>query len=245
MLKDLVEFLLLPPGGLIALGLLGLALWRRRLGRWLTGLALALFLLLSVPATAYWLIGPLQAYPALGEQSLSQAGAQAIVVLGGGRKIDTPEYGTTLTEWGILRLRYAAYLQRQTGLPVVTSGGAVRGGGPPEAEIMQRILSVEYGGHSPWAESQSRNTFENAKLTQELLAQHGIRRIFLVTHALHMARAVKAFEHAGFEVIPAPTDFVGQPGGLRAVLPRARTFYQSALAVHELVGRIWYRIRYY
>ena len=49
----------------------------------------------------------------------------------------------------------------------------------------------------------------------------GVRRILLVTHAMHMKRARDAFEAAGLEVVPAPTAWLGggeavprvQPGG--------------------------------
>ena len=64
-------------------------------------------------------------------------------------------------------------------------------------------------------ETGSINTRENALDSYGLLAPRGIRRIILVTSALHMPRAAVAFRKAGFDVIPAPADFVTGWGGAR------------------------------
>ncbi|MGB1879583.1 MAG: YdcF family protein, partial [Gammaproteobacteria bacterium] len=55
-----------------------------------------------------------------------------------------------------------------------------------------------------WVESVSQNTRENARLTAGVL---DVRRIVLVTHALHMPRAMREFHAAGFDVTPAPLGF--------------------------------------
>ena len=69
-------------------------------------------------------------------------------------------------------------------------------------------------GHRPpgalLLEEHSSNTAENASMTQALLQPRGVRRVLLVTSALHMARARAHFEAVGFEVIPAPTDHEGR-----------------------------------
>lgn len=244
MLNDLVDYLILPPGGLILLGLLGLLIWGR-IGRVLVALAILAAWALSAPVSAIHLIDRLQYYPVLSESEFETPSAQAIVVLGGGRKLNTPDYGDTLLEWGILRLRYAALLHRETGLPVVPVGGAVDGEGTPEGILMRRVLEREYGISTALAESDSRSTYENAVNTWRLLSKQGITRIYLVTHAMHMKRAAEAFQQAGFEVVPAPTDYVGPSSGLYAWTPHARTLYHSYLALHELLGRWWYTLRYY
>jgi hypothetical protein len=50
-------------------------------------------------------------------------------------------------------------------------------------------------------EGGSINTHENAILSFQMLAPHSIRKILLVTSAMHMPRAAGAFRKAGFEVI--------------------------------------------
>ena len=80
-----------------------------------------------------------------------------------------------------------------------------------------------------------------------LLAPEGITRVALVTHGWHLPRAVGVFEHAGLQVIPAPT-LVPAPwktgADLPGWLPDGLAFARSMLAVHEYLGGAWYRLRY-
>ena len=56
-------------------------------------------------------------------------------------------------------------------------------------------------------ESESRNTFENAILTRDLVKPAASDRWLLVTSAAHMPRAMATFRHAGFDVVAWPVDY--------------------------------------
>jgi uncharacterized SAM-binding protein YcdF (DUF218 family) len=56
-------------------------------------------------------------------------------------------------------------------------------------------------------ESKSRNTYENAKLTHELLSPKPGERWLLVTSAYHMPRSIGVFRAVGFDVTAAPVDY--------------------------------------
>ena len=56
-------------------------------------------------------------------------------------------------------------------------------------------------------ERESRNTFENAKLSKELLKPKPEETWILVTSAFHMPRAMGVFRKQGWNVIPYPVDF--------------------------------------
>jgi uncharacterized SAM-binding protein YcdF (DUF218 family) len=59
-----------------------------------------------------------------------------------------------------------------------------------------------------------------------------------------MPRARLAFEHAGFEVVAAPTAHATRQGfTLLDVLPDPVALLDSALFFHEAVGTVWYRLR--
>ena len=79
-----------------------------------------------------------------------------------------------------------------------------------------------------------------------MLRAEGIKTIYLVTHAAHMLRSQEAFEQAGLAVVPAATVFTASDPGLslRALVPRATTLARSSYALHELIGRLWYRLAY-
>lgn len=244
--------LILPPANLFLLILIGLALWRRwpRIGRSLAGTGLALLALLSMPKVAELFVRPLERMTAP-LHAPERAGAQAIVVLGAGRLRNAPEYGSRDIPdvTALARLRYAAHLQRRTKLPVLVSGGTV--GKPPAgepayslADAMATALREDFGVPVQWVEARSRDTAENAAYSAALLRADEVRRVLLVTDAMHMARARAAFERAGLEVVDAPTMFfTGQARSIHAWVPSAEGLRRSWYAMYELIGMGWYRLR--
>lgn len=243
-LGNALAFLLLPPGLLIVLMVAGLLLLRKRprpayvlLGAGIAGLYVA-----AMPVTAHFLLGHWEDLP---PTHGATGTAQAIVVLGGGKYPRGPEYGgDTVAEGTLVRLRYAARLHRQTGLPVLVSGGDPDRGGIDEARTMKRVLEQEFAVPVRWMESGSANTLENARLSQRLLEPLGIRTVYLVTHAWHMRRAQMVFEQAGFRVLPAGTAYTTRYRlTLLDFLPSARALLDTARFFHEAIGILWYRVR--
>ncbi len=240
-----IETLIMPPGGLlllIAFGFVLLHFGRGLAGRWLVFLGVACLWTLSLPVVADALLRGLEqeVHPLATEN-----GAEAIVVLSGGRHGRTPEYGgDTVGPSTLERLRYAAHLHRMTGVPVLASGGTPHDETVTLAELMRRVLVVGFGVEPVWTEERSKTTRENALYSAAVLKEHGISRIMLVTHAWHMPRARKTFERHGLEVVPAPTLFTPEStiGGPLAWLPDANALSKSHSALHEWVGRVYYRL---
>lgn len=240
-LTRLIEQLVFPPFSLLALAALGLllALRRRKLGGWLTALSLALLYAAATPAVGRALVEAFETARAL-EEPLPDA--DAIVILGAGVYPEAPEYGgDTLAGNALERLRYGARLYRLTGKPVLVSGGAPKGDARPEGALMKEVLEREFAVPVRWAETASGNTRENALNAYAILKEEGITRIYLVTHALHMTRAVETFRRAGFEVVPAPTMF-SREGRFSPLdlLPSAKGLSMTQAALHEGLGRLWY-----
>ena len=208
--QHIVELAILPPGSLLALALLGflISLKWRGLGLTVVALSIAVLTSMSLPLTGRQLTAALEAsttplYADALEEARKKAGA--IVVLGAGRYANAPEYGSdTVSRFALERLRYAARLHRQTGLPILVTGGAPNGVKPAEAILMRTALQKDFDVTPRWVESRSRNTMENAVFSTVLLARVGIERVILVTHAWHMRRALWSFTLAGLKVTPAP-----------------------------------------
>ena len=248
LLVKLASALILPPGGNLVLALAGLiALARSRLRLAVTCLVLAWGSLyaVSISPVTQALERRLQGHPPLVEVRLANAKAGAIVVLGGGRYPEAPEYGgvDTVGYETLHRVRYGAYLHRQTGLPLMVSGGTVFDqDAVPEAELMATTLREEFNVPVRWLESTSRTTAENASLSAERLQREGVSRVLLVTHATHMRRSVEAFERAGMTVTPAPTIIAGPaPPSYEwhSFLPSGSALARSRAALHEYLGLIW------
>ncbi len=245
-LTKILSSVLLPPFCLILMGGIGIVLSRRRprLGRTLAG---ASFALLWIVSTTAFNIPFLEAlgWPVPADLRAGN-GAQAIVVLGSGISRAAAEYGgaDTVNARTLDRLRYAAWLVRQTGLPLLASGGRPDGASSAEAELMKAVLENEFATPVRWIEAESRNTFENARASARILREAGIGKAYLVTHSFHMPRAVQAFAPTGIEVIPAPISiFTRDPMTYADFLPGPIGFQTSYYVAHELLGRAWYAIR--
>ncbi len=201
--------ILLPPNGLIILACVGIATRRRfpRFGLSCGIAAVSLATLLSLPILG-WLLD--QKQPHLVYVSPTQGAAEAIVVLGGGRREFAAEYGQEITAGvsTLERLRYTAKVARELKAPILVSGGAPAwGAAQPEADIMRDVLVQEYGLPVQWVERTSNDTLENAKNSAPILLAAGVKRIYLITHATHMPRAQANFEAQGLHVVPLATVF--------------------------------------
>ncbi|PID46986.1 MAG: hypothetical protein CSB47_01240 [Proteobacteria bacterium] len=247
LLHRTIEFLLYPPGNLLLFLLLGLLLYKHPKVRfWLAGIAVAQLLLLSLPVVSNALLVALeQQYPpqkALWEHS----SAEAIVVLGGGRNDKATEYGgVTVSSAEMERLRYAAFLHRKTGAPILLTGGDPIDSGMSEAKLMQQVLQDEFGVSAKWLEGNSHTTWENAVFSDEILSANGIKTAWLVTHAWHMPRSMQVFANRSVKYIPAPHSY----GALAwdklwfKWIPQARAMDISVTALHEWLGIVWYRLK--
>jgi uncharacterized SAM-binding protein YcdF (DUF218 family) len=235
--------LVLPPGGLILLTLLGLALARLR-PRWGLGLAFAATLALYAIATPYVATRLVHSIQSPYVDPVQDTSGQAIVVLGGGLYSRAPEYGAdTVSRRSLERVRYAARLHKRTGKPVFLAGGNPTRADSTEAEEMDVVLR-EFGVAPQWLENASDNTLENARFTRRTLAPTGISRIYLVTHAWHMPRARLAFERAGLEVIPAAIAYVTPLEAKPAYLvPSADALELAGIFFREIGGVAWYRLK--
>jgi len=256
LLNAIPRNLILPPTSLFLMIAVGLALWRRwpRTGRIVAGTGLALLAFLCTGAGAQLFVRPLEGMTAA-LQAPERAGAQAIVVLAAGELRRAPEYGgRSIPDYiALARLRYAAHLQRRTGLPLLVSGGNGSRGGDPaapnrvyaKADAMAAALREDFGVPVRWIEPRSYDTADNAAFSAAMLRTAGVKRILLVTDAMHMPRARTAFERAGLEVVSAPTMFFGsrRPLSLDAWVPDVEDMRLSWYAIYEWIGIAWYRLR--
>lgn len=257
-LKPILTALILPPAGPLLLVFIGIGLGmcmgmgrgtssrakiKGALKKTSTGLILTGSLVLwtlSCEDTAVWMSKHF--LPQFEPVSTTQlSAAQAILVLGGGTESFNPSYaGPELASNAYDRLRYAGYLSKLTGLPIVYSGGIGWGDktqGPSEAQVAAATLKRDWNIELKYAEGASRDTRENANLSYAAFSPKGIKSVALVTHAWHMPRASRNFREAGFTVIPAPMGFVLHSGSaVLDALPSEEGLQDSRWILKEWLG---------
>jgi uncharacterized SAM-binding protein YcdF (DUF218 family) len=199
------------PFGLIFL-LLVFSLILRRHRRWQNGLiitAIAIILVTGNTWVAYSLMRSLE-WQYLPPAVVPDVGA--IVVLGGGT--EAPQYPRTMVELNGAsdRIFYAAQLYREGKAPhILLSGGSITwldSRTTTSADDMASVITqLGVPEDALWLQKQSRNTYEDALYSCQLLKEKGVKHILLVTSAAHMPRSVALFRHQGMEVTPAPTDY--------------------------------------
>jgi uncharacterized SAM-binding protein YcdF (DUF218 family) len=237
--------LVLPPTSLVVLTIVGAMLLRRRRA---LGLALVigsqlLLLALSLPVVAGALARSLEPPPVT---AADLKRAQAIVILAGGNNRGSPEWGgETVKSFTLQRLRYGARLARETGLPIYVTGGKPEGGEYAEATLMRDVLVQEYKLPVRWVDVEARTTGENAQMAARDLKAAGVKRVALVTDAMHIPRSRQVFEANGMEVIACPTAYAGQrPFETDQLVPGPGALLVSHLALREWVSRGYYLLRY-
>jgi len=254
MIYVLMKSLLLPPACFFVLFFIGWLLnkWRRRLGHLFLWSLLVAVYLAATPFFAGELMAPLQHYQPVDVQE-PDPDVGAIVVLGAGINFSAPEYwdreappyGVDVADaLSLQRVAYAAYLARATSKPLLLSGGTSSMlGDRTVAKAMSVTLARDFGLSARWLEQRSTTTMSNAEYSAKLLRSEGIDKIYLVTHAWHMPRALIAFEDTGIKVVPAPTGFVSRSSGAwNDFIPSAQGFLLTYYAIHEWLGIAWYRI---
>ncbi len=134
---------------------------------------------------------------------------------------------------------------------LILTGGWVpwRAESRPEGDVLaERAVALGIPRERIVVTGRASNTDEESAAVASALGSPSAsgtrRRIILVTSAFHMRRARIIFEHAGFEVLPYPTDFRtdGSPTGVLDFLPSADALRNSETALREFYGYLFYRI---
>ena len=258
-LSKLLPLLLYPVGLVSVVLLFSLILWWKY-PRWLPIPLIIAFLILFLAGNS-WVSNSL--VKSLEWQYISApsniSNAEAIVILGGGVKskiaprpmIDVAEQGD--------RVIYGAKLYKMGKAPIIiATGGRIpwRNGQKnlSEADDMEELLLL-FGipDSAIIKEGKSFNTYDNAVNTKKILDQLNLKRIILVTSAIHMPRSVKIFTKQHLEIIPAPTDFLvteqqvnyesnnSWQNSLIKLFPNSDAINQTTLAIKEYIGFVIYK----
>ncbi len=244
-LSKIFWFVAQPEHLLLIILVLGLLLWRYRLGVWMVWCSVLFSLAMTCLALGNYLLEPLeQRFQQPDLKALAQPLA-GIIVLGGGEDAELSSlYDQPQFNQGAERLTVLPQLMlRHPKIPVIFSGGSgsllkphYRG-----ADVAKQWLTRQGLGARLITERASRNTFENAHYTYDLMQEVELdpkANWLLITSAFHMPRSVGVFRAAGINVIPYPVDYRVGDGMFRPKLNRNLNDLNTG--VREWIGLMVY-----
>lgn len=186
--------------------------------------------------------------------SLTEQNVDGVIVLGGGLVAGSPNL--PLSNAAYKRALWGVMVAKSHDIPLIFSGAGLNKEyseadafktSMKELETFLHVKIPETRKLTPHAfsilvENRSLDTYENAKFSKEIFIHSNIQKpkIYLVTSAFHMRRAIKLYKHFGFEVIPVPTDFriSEEKKTLWDYFPNIWALENSYLALHEYVGNL-------
>lgn len=219
---------------------------RRRSAQALVVLAAAVLVISTWTTLGALLLRPLEDRFPRPEAPQAVAG---IIVLGGGTDGATSQArgGYQLNDAGERLVETAVLARRYPDARIVLTGGlgALLADGETDAVTGARMLTAL--GVDPGRmvlETQSRNTYENAVMTEALVKPAAGETWLLVTSAFHMPRSVGLFRKAGFDVVPWPVDYrtTGREGLGLFRDESGTALAELSLALREWTGLVAYRL---
>lgn len=133
---------------------------------------------------------------------------------------------------------------------IIISGGSGLISDPKYSESpLLAELAVTYGVPDSviYVESNSRNTYENALFSKQVLSDLGTDSCLIITSSFHMKRARHCFEKQGLTVATYPTDFRAEKFSLTIynVVPSIGALATWDTLLHEWFGMVYYMLRGY
>jgi uncharacterized SAM-binding protein YcdF (DUF218 family) len=239
-----------PSSFLLLLWLVGaVLLWTPwlRLGRWIVSFALVVSLAIALLPIGVWALQPIEdRFPPLHAMPTRVDG---IIVLGG--VVDDYVIGKrgvprSLAAAGSPRLD--AFLELARRYPMaqhVFTGGSIEliDGRDTEADVVRRIFArIGLDTTRIVFEDKSRNTYENAVNSYQMLKPEKEQQWILITSARHMPRAIGCFRKAGWEgLIPFPVDFATDTDeSFDPVFGLGANIHFLSEAIREYIGLVVY-----
>jgi uncharacterized SAM-binding protein YcdF (DUF218 family) len=219
---------------------------KKRVGLWLLSLGMLLFIGFGVVPVGPNLMVYLERQY---EEPNINDYLDGIVVLGGTFKTEhSLTHDRIVVNDNIERVLDAVLLNQvyPEAFLVFSGGNGILGSSKkPESQDVRRFMD-EFGfsDNTVIYEDKSRNTFENARFTKDLILPLPQEQWVLVTSAYHMPRSMAVFEAIEWDIIPYPTDY---RTNLEYCWWPSLTKVQENLAaldlaLHEIAGRWLYKL---
>ena len=243
-IHKLLPLILSPLGVVIALMLLALVTRKQ----WPLYAATSTLLVCAHPLTAHsiW-VGLESDYPYQPIAGVPQA--DAVLVLSGMLGSFESGYGY-VTDWNDPDRFFAGVelvKSRKSDLLMFTRGQMPWTKNIPEGEIFrEKAIELGISPNQIVLTQIAANTAEEALAVENLMREHGLQDIILVTSSFHLPRAKLLFDHAGVKTYPYPTDFkaTGRKLDWTSLVPSASAFMSTSSGIREYVARGYYLLKF-
>jgi uncharacterized SAM-binding protein YcdF (DUF218 family) len=115
-----------------------------------------------------------------------------------------------------------------------------------EAAVMARLAqNLGVPKEKIKIEDKSANTWQNAAEFNKMFINKNIS-VGIVTSAYHMKRSEREFKKYFNNAVPLPAGYLYSSTGVNSVLkyiPQSEELYKTSLALKEIVGQLWYKIK--
>ncbi|MCH3951191.1 MAG: YdcF family protein [Acidaminococcus sp.] len=232
---------LLPPGIFILLALFGTIYAYRHHSKFrhvlLAATLLAYFLSIRIGSTL--LVRPLETW----YQPPKDISGDVLLMLGNGSVDNVPDIDGTGQPSGTMAksMLTTFRLQKETGLPVLVSGGTVFQDTGTEADIALRIFrQMGIPDDKLTGENKSRNTVENARFSHVICDEKHWKKPILLVVAIQAPSSAMIFQREGLNVTVYPTHY-RKPGSITFdpvydLVPHADNLEDSSMAIKEYLG---------
>jgi uncharacterized SAM-binding protein YcdF (DUF218 family) len=174
----------------------------------------------------------------------------AAIILTGLTDMDKTPHDRVYTNKGADRVLHTLQLYKQGKIRhIIISGGngSLREKVTTEAASLRQILlQAGVPDSAILLEDKSRNTYENAQFTSQLLSKHtDFKKLLLVTSAFHMRRSKACFTKAGVMVNIYPADFYTHDRTWdldKLLLPQEVVLHHWQKLLHEMAGFVVYKL---
>lgn len=185
--------------------------------------------------------------------ALNQVEYEGVILLGGYSGWNTRHVSISFNEGSDRFIKAIELYKKGKVKKIILSGGSGLLLKPEEKEselIIPLLISLGIPDSAILLENESRNTYENAVFTYQLLNEKNLadKRYILVTSAFHMRRAENCFRKTGLNFDTIRVDFrIDDDDYIPAtyIVPSAVVLENWQLLIKEWLGFIAYRLKGY
>lgn len=213
---------------------------RKRIASWMFFFATMVFCVVGSGLPALYLVNMLQQYGPLTNPGWQTK--NAIVVLGSGsvhfpfsQNFKPSVIGYSRINEGA-RLYYLCKSESNRNCKLIVSGGDPLRIGKSESEVYKAaLMALRIPEQDILVETNSRNTYENARNSKRIIDKLQPNYLVLVTSNTHMQRSLAHFEQFQMQAQPSAADYTQVR---MSFLPTGQHFANLDSAVHEYLGQL-------